>query len=300
MRTSSQVKKMKPVNIDNSGFNNFIGFEEMDSTLTNYLTEVRHTKVLSRENEIKIVERIKSGDEKAFDEFVKSNMRIVVSVAKHYQYNGVSPLDLIQYGNIGLIKAARNYVEGTQYKNVKFMSYCIWLIRKEISDAVEREGSIVRRTHNMNITALKVKKSMDEFESRYGYKPDAFELSQMTNESINDIREVMGNDNTSLSIDEQVDDDDNNAGAQSYSDTLVGHQTADGDLMKDDMRKRLNMMMKILDKRESEILRMLFGIGYDYEYPIDRIAEEYKTTAENIRIIKNKALKKLKLNFKQY
>lgn len=287
---------LKPVNINNEHLNNLDSFVERENS-EYYLSNIRVYSPLERQEEIALVKEAKTS-EIAFNKFVNHNLLLVYKIAKHYMHVGLPLEDLIQYGNIGLIESARAYVEHKDYylKN-RFNTYAVWYIRKEIVDAIETEGKIVRRSHNIEVLSLKLQKIINTFEVEHGRKPDLVELSEITNESIKNIKEALNN--SIMSIDTPVDDDDESAGAQSYSDTLVGHQTADGDLMKDDMRKRLNMMMKILDKREAEILRMLFGIGYDYEYPIDRIAEEYKTTAENIRIIKNKALKKLKLNFKQ-
>lgn len=285
-------KKMNPVNINTVDMNNPMGFVEK-AEVEQYIKNIRQFEPLTREEEILLTEEIRNGNVD-FNVFVERNLLLAYKTAKKYMHNGVPFADLIQSANIGLITAARNYIfkigntENGDYLRNRFSSYAIWHIRKSITEAIENEGSPVRRPHLVCNASIKIKKVIDRFE----HEPTVEELVKATGLTESEISAAIGTEMTYTSTDSKI--DDNSDHSDTLGDMLTGTMWADDEVIKEDTHKEIEILMSSLNDKERIVIRMTYGIGYEYERDIQAISDELGSSPSKVKAIMNTAIIKMK------
>lgn len=263
------------------------------ASLATYLQEIGHEKLLSPEEEAALAQRIKQGDNKALEKLTRANLRFVVSVAKQYQNQGLALLDLINEGNIGLIKAAEKFDET---KGFKFISYAVWWIRQSIEQAIAEQGRIVRVPTKQVDSARRIKKEAYKFEQEHERRPSVEEMSDHTALSTEKIENALKVDAHKISMDAPI---QNGEGCNSLIDMILPHQQlpTDDALMMDSLREEIVGALNVLDERERNIITACFGIDAP-EMTMAEIGEKYGLTRERVRQIRDKAIRKLRNNTK--
>ena len=260
------------------------------ASLDKYLQEIGREPLVSVEEEVDLAQRIRQGDERALDKLVRANLRFVVSVSKQYQNQGLSLPDLINEGNLGLIKAAEKFDET---RGFKFISYAVWWIRQSILQALAEQSRIVRLPLNQVGSLNKINKAFSAFEQKYERKPSAEELAHeldMPEDKVADTLKVSGR---STSIDAPFAEGEDN----SLLDVLPNADSpvADRSLINESLSKEIDRALDTLTERESEIIKMFFGIGCQ-EMTLEEIGEQFGLTRERVRQIKEKAIRRLRQN----
>lgn len=253
-----------------------------------YLQEIGREELITVDEEVELSRRIREGDDRAIDKLVRSNLRFVVSVAKQYQNQGIPLPDLIDEGNIGLIKAARKFDET---RGFKFISYAVWWIRQSILQAIADQSRIVRLPLNQVGSLNKINKLISQFEQDHQRRPSPEELAELLDipaEKIGDTLMVSGRH---VSVDAPFADGEDNT----MLDTMAADDTPDTDsgLMQESLRSEIDRVLTRLDAREREIVRMSFGIGCA-EMSLDEIASKFDLTRERVRQLREKAIHHLK------
>ena len=258
------------------------------ASLDNYLQEIGREELITVEEEVELAQRIKKGDQQALEKLTKANLRFVVSVAKQYQNQGISLPDLINEGNLGLIKAAEKFDET---RGFKFISYAVWWIRQSILQALAEQSRIVRLPLNQVGSLNKINKALSKFEQENERMPSPDELADMLEiprEKIADTLRVSGRH---VSVDAPfVDGEDN-----SLLDVLVNNDSpnADKGLVNESLNKEIERALSTLTERERDIVRYFFGIGCQ-EMTLEEIGEKFGLTRERVRQIKEKAIRRLR------
>ena len=260
------------------------------ASLDKYLQEIGREPLVSVEEEVDLAQRIRQGDERALDKLVRANLRFVVSVSKQFQNHGLSLPDLINEGNLGLIKAAEKFDET---RGFKFISYAVWWIRQSILQALAEQSRIVRLPLNQVGSLNKINKAFSAFEQKYERKPSAEELAReldMPEDKVADTLKVSGR---STSIDAPFAEGEDN----SLLDVLPNADSpvADRSLINESLSKEIDRALDTLTERESEIIKMFFGIGCQ-EMTLEEIGEQFGLTRERVRQIKEKAIRRLRQN----
>ena len=261
---------------------------ESDS-LDKYLQEIGHEELISVEEEVELAQRIKKGDRKALEKLTKANLRFVVSVAKQYQNQGLSLQDLINEGNVGLIKAAEKFDET---RGFKFISYAVWWIRQSILQAIAEQSRIVRLPLNQVGSVNKINKILSKFEQENERRPSAEELAKELNIPEDKITETLKVAGRHISVDAPFVEGEEN----SLLDVLTSDDTPSTDsvLLDESLSSEINQVLTNLTEREAEIVKCFFGIcGYP-EMTLDEIGMKYDLTRERVRQIKEKAIRKLR------
>ena len=256
--------------------------------LDKYLQEIGREELISVSEEVELAQRIKKGDQKALDKLIKANLRFVVSVAKQYQNQGLSLPDLINEGNLGLIRAAQKFDET---RGFKFISYAVWWIRQSILQALAEQSRIVRLPLNQVGSLNKITKEMARFEQENERRPSTEELADRLDMSVDKISDAIQVSGRPISVDAPfVEGEDN-----SLLDVLANDDSpmADADLNKESLSKEVDRALKQLYDREREILKMFFGIGCQ-EMTLEEIGAKFDLTRERVRQIKEKAIRRLK------
>ena len=260
--------------------------------LDKYLVEIGRAPLISIDEEIELAQKIKKGGpegERAKDKLVTANLRFVVSVAKQYQHQGLTLTDLIDEGNIGLIKAAQKFDET---RGFKFISYAVWWIRQSILQAIAEQSRIVRLPLNQVSAISKINQVTNEFIQQHNRRPSIHELSELTGIDESRIRQSQNADNHHMSIDAPFSDDDDN----SMADMLSGGEdsrtdrSVDFESMSDDLKA---VLKKTLKDREITIVTECFGIGC-HEKGLEEIGTEMGLTRERVRQIREKAIEKIR------
>ena len=260
------------------------------ASLDKYLQEIGREDLITVEEEVELAQRIKNGDRKALEKLTRANLRFVVSVAKQYQNQGLSLPDLINEGNLGLIKAAEKFDET---RGFKFISYAVWWIRQSILQALAEQSRIVRLPLNQVGSLNKINKALSQFEQENERRPSAEEVSEILELPADKISEAMKISGRHISVDAPfVEGEDN-----SLLDVLVNDDSpiADKSLMSESLSKEIDRALATLTERESEIIKMFFGIGYQ-EMTLEEIGGKFGLTRERVRQIKEKAIRRLKQN----
>ena len=258
------------------------------ASLDKYLQEIGRKDLISVEEEVELAQRIREGDETALDKLVSANLRFVVSVAKQYQNQGLSLPDLINEGNLGLIKAAQKFDET---RGFKFISYAVWWIRQSILQALAEQSRIVRLPLNQVGSLNKIGKELSRFEQEHQRRPSAEELAERLNVPVDKISDTMKVSGRHVSVDAPfVDGEDN-----SLLDVLPNDDSpmADSTLNQESLSKEVNRALEQLNPRERDILKMFFGIGCQ-EMTLEEIGAKFDLTRERVRQIKEKAIRRLK------
>jgi RNA polymerase primary sigma factor len=258
------------------------------ASLDKYLQEIGKYELISVEEEVELAQRIRKGDVRAIEELTRANLRFVVSVAKQYQNQGLSLPDLINEGNLGLIKAAEKFDET---RGFKFISYAVWWIRQSIMQAINEQSRIVRLPLNQVSSLSKYKKAVSKFEQEYERKPTPDEIAvilELPKEKVVNTMRVSGRH---VSVDAPF-----VAGEEStLLDVLENSDSpiADNTLMNESLSREIDRAFSTLTERERTILRLAFGIGCA-EMSLEEIGEQFGLTRERVRQIKDKALKRLR------
>ena len=262
-------------------------------SLDKYLHEIGKVELLSAENEVEMAKRIKRGDRQAFETLIKANLRFVVSVAKQYQNQGLSLPDLINEGNMGLIKAAERFDET---RGFKFISYAVWWIRQSILQALAEQARIVRLPLNKIGSISKINKTFTLLEQEFQREPTNEEMAEILNTSTELIEDSLSISNTHMSMDAPVGDYESN----NLYDILLNNDSPspDDELITGSLRKEIERSLATLGEREADILRYYFGLNGYPPYTLEEIGDEFGLTRERVRQIKEKAIKKLKNQYR--
>ena len=264
---------------------------ESDS-LDKYLQEIGHEELISVEEEVELAQRIKKGDRKALEKLTKANLRFVVSVAKQYQNQGLSLQDLINEGNVGLIKAAEKFDET---RGFKFISYAVWWIRQSILQAIAEQSRIVRLPLNQVGSVNKINKILSKFEQKNERRPSINEIAEKTDLPEDKIEDAIKVTGRHISVDAPfVDGEDN-----SLLDLLANTDTptVDNELVKESLRAEIADALQYLNERERNGIEAFFGIN-QMEMTLEEIGDKYGLTRERVRQIKEKAIRRLRNNTK--
>ena len=262
-------------------------------SLDKYLHEISKVELLTPDVEVELAKRIKKGDREALETMIKGNLRFVVSVAKQYQNQGLSLSDLINEGNLGLIKAAERFDET---RGFKFISYAVWWIRQSILQALAEQARIVRLPLNKIGSINKINKTFSQLEQEYQREPTREELAELLDTRIEIVESSLGVSNVHLSMDAPLTDDESN----SLYDILLNNDSPspDNELITNSLRKEIERSLSTLAEREADILRYYFGLNGKPAYTLEEIGEEFGLTRERVRQIKEKAIKKLKNQYR--
>lgn len=258
-------------------------------SLDKYLFEIGKVDLLTAEQEVILARRVKEGDKTALDELVKANLRFVVSVAKQYQNQGLSLPDLINEGNLGLIKAAKRFDET---RGFKFISYAVWWIRQAILQALAEQARIVKLPLNKIGSINKVNKTFIALEQKFEREPSIEELAQVLQLAPQDVRDALKSSNRHLSMDAPISADEES----NMYDILPINElpTPDRSLLNDSLRKEIERVLNTLTEREADIIRLYFGLDGTHPHTLEEVGEKLELTRERVRQIKEKALKRLK------
>lgn len=258
-------------------------------SLDKYLHEIGKVELISAEEEVELARRIKKGDNQAMEKLIKANLRFVVSVAKQYQNQGLSLPDLINEGNLGLIKAAQRFDET---RGFKFISYAVWWIRQSILQSLAEQSRIVRLPLNKIGSINKINKAFSELEQRFEREPTILEVAQAMEMAPEEIRDSMRSSGRHLSMDAPLLDGEEG----NLYDVLLNSEAASPDvnLLNESLRKEIERALSTLTYREASIVRLHFGLNGKHPHSLEEIGEEFNLTRERVRQIKEKAIKRLK------
>lgn len=261
-----------------------------NASLDKYLQEIGHEELISAEEEVELARRIKTGDRKALEKLTKANLRFVVSVAKQYQNQGLSLPDLINEGNIGLLKAAEKFDET---RGFKFISYAVWWIRQSILQAIAEQGRVVRLPLNQVGSVNRINKVLSKFEQENERRPSVDEIADKTDLPHEKIEDVLKVNTRQVSVDAPMDDGDGTSMIdfmQSDSDS-----STDEELLKESLRAEIASALSVLNDRERNVIEAFYGINQP-ECTMEEIGKKYGLTRERVRQIREKAIRRLKQN----
>ena len=261
-----------------------------DLSLKLYFKDIYKYPILSLEEEQKLFKEANNGDNDALQKVIQSNLRFVITVAKQYQGQGISLVDLINEGNIGLCIAAKKF---DNTRGFKFISYAVWWIRQSILQAIYNTSRTIRYPITYISKLTKVNKTISKLESEYDRPPTLKELSNNLNVSEDEINDVLLNTNSCSSMDIQIGDDDNST---TIGDLLSNGETADQNLMFDSNKFKIRQILSKLKNREADIIRMYYGID-SQELSLEEIGTRFGMTGERIRQLKEEILNKLFTNY---
>ncbi|RLD50143.1 MAG: RNA polymerase subunit sigma [Bacteroidetes bacterium] len=258
------------------------------ASLDKYLQEIGRYDLISVEEEVELAQRIRKGDQSAIEKLTRANLRFVVSVAKQYQNQGLSLPDLINEGNLGLIKAAEKFDET---RGFKFISYAVWWIRQSIMQAINEQSRIVRLPLNQVSSLSKYRKAVAQFEQQFQRKPSPEELAEILEIPKSKVISTMKVSGRHVSVDApfQEGEDNNLLDVLSDDDSPV----TDNSLIHESLRKEIERVFATLDERESKILQLSYGIGIE-EMSLEEIGQQFGLTRERVRQIREKAIKRLR------
>ena len=260
-------------------------------SLDQYLQEIGKVNLLTPDEEVDLAIKIRKGDGDAQEKLVRANLRFVVSVAKQFQNKGLSLGDLINEGNLGLIKAAQRFDET---RGFKFISYAVWWIKQGIMQAIAEQSRVVRLPLNRVTDLTKISKAYREFEQEYDRKPSTEELAKILDMTTDKVSYTLQISGRHIYMDAPLKSGDENQ--NSLMDVLPNDNQSlpDNGLMKESLKNELANALTILSKRETEVLKLAFGYGVGNKATLEEIGERFNLTRERIRQIKEKALRKLR------
>jgi RNA polymerase primary sigma factor len=260
-------------------------------SLDKYLQEIGREELITAEMEVELAQKIKQGDQIALEKLTKANLRFVVSVAKQYQNQGLTLPDLINEGNLGLIKAAQRFDET---RGFKFISYAVWWIRQSILQALAEQSRIVRLPLNQVGSLNKINKAFSRLEQEFERPPSSDELAtalELTEQKVKDTMKISGRH---VSVDAPfVDGEDN-----SLLDVMVNNDSpkADLELMRESLQREIERSLSTLNDREKDVVMLFFGIGKKHGLTLEEIGSKFDLTRERVRQIKEKAIRRLRHN----
>ncbi len=259
-----------------------------NAALDKYLVEIGREELISTDEEVELAQKIHKGDRRALDKLTRANLRFVVSVAKQYQNQGLALNDLIDEGNLGLIKAAQKFDET---RGFKFISYAVWWIRQSILQAISEQSRIVRMPLNQVGFQSKLAKAVVNFEQANERRPSVQELADILETDEGKVCEALGTNGKKVSVDAPFQDDDSNSLIDIMTDEDA--PTTDNNMERESLSKDLEAALSTLSEREQQVLKMLFGIGCN-EMTAEEVANSLSLTRERVRQIKERALRRLR------
>ena len=259
-----------------------------DAALDKYLVDISREKLISTDEEVELAQKIHKGDQRALNKLVRANLRFVVSVAKQYQNQGLSLNDLVNEGNIGLVKAAQKFDET---RGFKFISYAVWWIRQSILQAISEQSRIVRMPLNQVGFQSKLSKAIVNFEQENERRPSVQELADILETDEEKVREALGTNGKKVSVDAPFQDEESGSLNDIMTDETA--PATDNKMERESLSKDLDAALGTLSDRERQVLKMLFGIGCN-EMTADEGANTLSLTRERVRQIKERALKRLR------
>jgi RNA polymerase primary sigma factor len=262
------------------------------ASLEKYLQDIAKESMITPDEEPRLARRIRDGDQAALDKLVRANLRFVVSVAKQYQNQGLSLLDLINEGNLGLIKAAKKFDET---KGFKFISYAVWWIRQSILQALAEQARIVRLPLNKLGALNKIRKAFIQLEQKFEREPSAEELSGILEMTKEQISEVMGSSGKAVSMDAPLDSKEDSGSLLDVMANSTIPNTDDG-LMAESLQRDVLRSLNTLPTKESDVLKLFYGIGEARSFTLEEISTKLNMTRERVRQIKDSAIKRLRHN----
>lgn len=261
-------------------------------SLEKYLQEIGKVELISPEEEVRLARRIKQGDQSALDKLTKANLRFVVSVAKQYQNQGLSLPDLINEGNLGLIKAAQRFDET---RGFKFISYAVWWIRQSILQALAEQSRIVRLPLNKVGLTNKIQKAFSQLEQEFEREPSPEELADLLELETEEVSATLGIAARHVSMDTPLSEGEDNTLVDvlenpnaEYANTNIEHRES--------LKQEIERSMKMLTERQKEVICYFFGLGVDHPMSLEDIGDKFNLTRERVRQIKDKAITKLRTN----
>ena len=259
------------------------------ASLDKYLQEIGREELITAEEEVILAKKIKDGDQRALEKLTRANLRFVVSVAKQYQNQGLSLPDLINEGNLGLIKAAKRFDET---RGFKFISYAVWWIRQSILQALAEQSRIVRLPLNQVGSLNKINKAYSKLEQQFEREPSAEELADMLDLPIDKVSDTMKVSGRHVSMDAPF----ANGEESSLLDVLINHDSpkADIGLMNESLSKEIDRALSTLTERERDVVKLFFGIGLNHGLTLEEIGDKFDLTRERVRQIKEKAIRRLR------
>jgi len=260
------------------------------ASLDKYLQEIGRVDLITAQEEVELAQRIKAGDNAALERLVKANLRFVVSVSKQYQNQGLTLPDLINEGNLGLIKAAKRFDET---RGFKFISYAVWWIRQSILQALAEQSRIVRLPLNKIGSINKINKAFSNLEQKYGRPPTPEEIAEELDITLREVKQSLHNNRKHVSMDAPLGEDSDSS---DMYDVLVpdDHPRPDKELMMESLRKEIERSLSTLTMREADVLRLYFGLGSYHQHTLEEIGSKFDLTRERVRQIKEKAVRRLK------
>jgi len=258
------------------------------ASLDKYLQEIGKVDLITADEEVELAQRIKAGDQRALEKLTKANLRFVVSVAKQYQNQGLTLPDLINEGNLGLIKAAKRFDET---KGFKFISYAVWWIRQSILQAIAEQSRIVRLPLNQVGSLSKISKAFSKLEQEYEREPSPEELADILETTVDKVSDTLSNSGRHVSMDAPF--------VQGEENTLLdvlenSDPDTDSILIDESLSEEIKRSLATLTEREREIIVLFFGLGSNHQLSLEEIGEKFNLTRERVRQIKDKALQRLR------
>ncbi|MDQ3048706.1 MAG: sigma-70 family RNA polymerase sigma factor [Bacteroidota bacterium] len=261
------------------------------ASLDKYLQEIGKVDLITADEEVELARKIRAGDQSALEKLTKANLRFVVSVSKQYQNQGLSLPDLINEGNLGLIKAAQRFDET---RGFKFISYAVWWIRQSILQALAEQSRIVRLPLNKIGSINKINKTFSKLEQEYEREPSAAEIAVMLEISESDVKESMKNTGRHVSMDAPLTTGDDNAGSMYDVMEADDSPSPENGLLHESLRREIERALHTLTSREADVVRLYFGLGGEHAMTLEEIGEKFDLTRERVRQIKEKAIRRLK------
>jgi len=257
-------------------------------SLDKYLQEIGRVELISPEDEVLLARKIKAGDNEALKKLVKANLRFVVSVAKQYQNQGITLPDLINEGNLGLMKAAQRFDET---RGFKFISYAVWWIRQAILQALAEQSRIVRLPVNKIGSINRINRAFARLEQTYEREPSSQEIAEMLEMIPEDVKESLKTNGRTISMDAPISSEEENT----MYDVMQNPDTPspDKNLINESLAWEIERALSSLSPRESKVLKLYFGLGMKHPFTLEEIGEELKLTRERVRQIKEKAIKRI-------
>lgn len=261
------------------------------ASLDKYLQEIGKVELITAEEEVELARRIKKGDQAALEKLTKANLRFVVSVSKQYQNQGLTLPDLINEGNLGLIKAAQRFDET---RGFKFISYAVWWIRQSILQALAEQSRIVRLPLNKIGSINKINKAFSRLEQEFERPPTPAELAEVLEMTLDEVKQSLENSGRHISMDAPLSNDDDSGSSMHEVYISDDNKSPIEDLMSKSLGTEIERSLHTLTAREADVVRLYFGLGAEHSLTLEEIGERFDLTRERVRQIKEKALRRLK------
>jgi RNA polymerase primary sigma factor len=261
------------------------------ASLDKYLQEIGRVDLISAEEEVELAQRIKKGDHAALERLTKANLRFVVSVSKQYQNQGLTLPDLINEGNLGLIKAAQRFDET---RGFKFISYAVWWIRQSILQALAEQARIVRLPLNKIGSINKINKAFSRLEQQYERPPTPGELAEVLEMTLDEVKQSLANSGRHVSMDAPLMDGDESSSTMYDVYSTADNPSPEDNLMNKSLLLEIERSLHTLTMREGDVIRLYFGLNGSHPLTLEEIGERFDLTRERVRQIKEKALRRLK------